>query len=207
MDDKDHVFARFKDDKPVGSIDVRLLTIPRRAGATGSRAVEVVHVRSGGAAKAAPQRVDPRVRAASWEAGFPAKQAVAAYTFVEPAIPEAAVPIAHVMPAWESAVTAVTAAPRGEAPVSVAPRGQGRPRAHPPQEPATAEMAAGAVVERVAASRRGPGRPHKAIANAPARHVADPFDASDDGANCMLCGYVIEPPREKRGLMTCAGCG
>jgi hypothetical protein len=38
------------------------------------------------------------------------------------------------------------------------------------------------------------------------RGVADPFDASDDGANCLCCGYAIQPARERRGLMTCAGC-
>jgi hypothetical protein len=38
------------------------------------------------------------------------------------------------------------------------------------------------------------------------RRVADPFDAADEGANCMRCGYLVEPARERRGLMTCAGC-
>jgi hypothetical protein len=37
--------------------------------------------------------------------------------------------------------------------------------------------------------------------------VADPFDAADDRANCLRCGYAIQPARERRGLMTCAGCG
>lgn len=40
-----------------------------------------------------------------------------------------------------------------------------------------------------------------------ARRVADPFDAEDDGANCLRCGYLVEPGREKRGLTTCAACG
>jgi hypothetical protein len=39
------------------------------------------------------------------------------------------------------------------------------------------------------------------------RRVADPFDADDDGANCLRCGYMVEPARERRGLMTCAACG
>ncbi len=39
------------------------------------------------------------------------------------------------------------------------------------------------------------------------RGVADPFDTSDDGANCIRCGYRIEAAREKRGLLTCAECG
>jgi len=59
MDDKDHVFARFKDDKPASADRRETLTIPRRAGAPGSRSVEVVHVRSGGAVRDRP-RQDPR---------------------------------------------------------------------------------------------------------------------------------------------------
>uniref|UniRef100_UPI001E36BC7C hypothetical protein n=1 Tax=Neoroseomonas rubea TaxID=2748666 RepID=UPI001E36BC7C len=54
--------------------------------------------------------------------------------------------------------------------------------------------------------RRGPGRPRKAAAAPQARPVADPFDTTDDGANCLRCGYLVEPARERRGLLTCAGC-
>jgi hypothetical protein len=39
------------------------------------------------------------------------------------------------------------------------------------------------------------------------RRVADPFHADDDGANCLRCGYLVEPARERRGLNTCAACG
>jgi hypothetical protein len=39
------------------------------------------------------------------------------------------------------------------------------------------------------------------------RRFADPFLAEDTGANCFRCGYLVEPARESRGLMTCAGCG
>ncbi|MBB5688523.1 ribosomal protein L37AE/L43A [Roseomonas alkaliterrae] len=39
-----------------------------------------------------------------------------------------------------------------------------------------------------------------------ARRVADPFDTADDGANCLRCGYAVEPEREARGLLTCAAC-
>lgn len=48
---------------------------------------------------------------------------------------------------------------------------------------------------------RGRGRPPKASSSS-----ADPFNADDDGANCMRCGYVVEAAREKRGMMTCAKC-
>ena len=39
------------------------------------------------------------------------------------------------------------------------------------------------------------------------RLFANPFSPDDGGANCMRCGYLVEPAREKRGLMTCSGCG
>lgn len=178
MDEKDRVFANFKDDKPDAPDRRELLTIPRRAGVPGSRAVEVVRVRSGGAVKAGPRRLDPQVRAASWDEGFPAKQAIVAPVFVKPAIAEATVPTAHVMPAWEPAAPAAASSP--------------------PPVPAPAPQVRG---------RRRPGRPPQAVAIAPVRRVADPFDASDDRANCMRCGYAIELTREKRGLMTCSECG
>ncbi len=57
MDDKDRIFARFKNDKPETSVRREVLTSPRRAGATGSRVVEVVHVQSGGAIKDGPSLV------------------------------------------------------------------------------------------------------------------------------------------------------
>ena len=176
MDDKDRVFARFKDDKPEASDRRELLTIPRRAGATGSRVVEVVHVRSGGAVKDRPRGVDAHVRAASWDGGFPAKRPVVAPIFVEPVVVEVAEPTAHVMPAWEPAVA------------------KEQPRL-PPVPAQQVEV------------RRPRGRPRKEPALAPTRHVANPFDASDDGANCMRCGYAIEPARAKLGLLTCAECG
>jgi hypothetical protein len=40
----------------------------------------------------------------------------------------------------------------------------------------------------------------------PERGFADPFAAEDTGANCLRCGYLVEPAREKRGLMICASC-
>ena len=39
------------------------------------------------------------------------------------------------------------------------------------------------------------------------RAFADPYATEDTGTNCLRCGYLVEPAREKRGLMTCAGCG
>ena len=63
-----------------------------------------------------------------------------------------------------------------------------------------------------------PGQPAATpVANAPrrprvarqaaGRRFADPFAAEDTGTNCFRCGYLVEPARERRGLMTCASCG
>jgi len=38
------------------------------------------------------------------------------------------------------------------------------------------------------------------------RAIADPFNPDDDRANCLRCGYAVEPGREVRGLTTCAAC-
>jgi hypothetical protein len=40
-----------------------------------------------------------------------------------------------------------------------------------------------------------------------ARRFADPFADDDSGANCIRCGYLVEPAREKRDLWTCSNCG
>ena len=107
MDDKDRVFARFQDNKPAPSDRREMLTIPRRAGATGSRVVEVVHMRSGAtpAGKERPRRIDTHVRAASWEDGFPAREVATLPVLAEP-VPTGTQPTAHVMPAWEPPETA-----------------------------------------------------------------------------------------------------
>ena len=233
MDDKDHVFARFKDDKPASAERRETLNIPRRGSAMGSRAVEVVHVRSGGAVRERPQRQDQYVRAASWDGGFPTKQTPRAFMPIDQAAPEAAEPVTHVMPAWEPAVTEAGATPAQEL-VAAPRRGRGRPRKHPVGQPVAAPAATAHAEEPATTPRRGrgrprtsvaatagaardevavvvaghdPGRPRKQTASAPTRRVADPFNPSDDGANCMRCGYAIERAREKRGLLTCAGCG
>jgi hypothetical protein len=77
----------------------------------------------------------------------------------------------------------------------------------PAWEPMAAEAAPpGAPGEPVPRPpRSAAGR--KPAAHVPARRVADPFDAEDDGANCLRCGYAVEPSREKRGLATCQACG
>lgn len=206
MDDKDHVFARFKDDKPASADRRETLTILRRAGAPGSRSVEVVHVRSGGAVRDRPQRHDQYVRAASWDGGFPTKQTPRAPIPLEQAAAEAAGPVTHVMPAWGPATAQADAAAAGGPPATPR-RGRGRPRKQLPSEPVATTASAVRAERAVVMSDRDEGRPRKQPASATTRRVADPFNASDDGANCMRCGYAVEPEREKRGLSTCSHCG
>lgn len=202
MYDKDHVFARFKDDKSEATDRRVTLTIPSRGGgALRSRVVEVVHVRSGGAVRDRPQRQDPHVRAATWDGGFPMKQSPRASMPIEGAAPESAEPVTHVMPAWEPAAAEADAAP-AEEPVVAARPDRGRPR-----KSAAATAGAARVEKPVVGPSHGRGRRRKPPASTQTRRVADPFDAADDGANCMRCGYAIELAREKRGLMFCSACG
>lgn len=177
MDEKDRVFARFKGELPEAAERREQLTIPRPARASGSRVVEVIRVRSTATSKDRPRRIDPHVRAASWDGGFPAKRPAPTLTSAALVAAESVTPVTHVMPAWESAPT-----------------------------PPVVEAAPAQAVDVAVATRREPDRAPKAIRNAPARRVADPFDGDDDGANCLRCGYAIERDRDRRGLTVCLAC-
>jgi hypothetical protein len=80
-----------------------------------------------------------------------------------------------------------------------------------PTRPAMAELVAHPMPmwERAADEPALPPRGRRAAqtADGAGRRVADPFDMEDDRANCLRCGYVIEPGRGRRGLMTCPACG
>jgi hypothetical protein len=176
MNDIDHVFARFRDNKPASVEHRERLSIPGRGAGSSSRSVEVVHARLGSAlsAKANTRRPGLHDRVAPWEASFPAQEVTPSLAVTEPDLSEAPPPVTHVMPAWTPKV-------------------------------ADAEVTASAVAE-VPAIVCVPA-PSIPARHMPTRRVADPFDAADDGANCLRCGYAIEPARETRGLMTCAECG
>jgi hypothetical protein len=113
MADVDRVFARFKDDKPEPTNRRETLSIPRRSGAGGSRTVEVVHLRSGRGATDRPQRLDSRVRAASWDGGFQAKRPIATPVLPTPVSVPVIAPTTHVMPAWDPAVTEEASSAQG----------------------------------------------------------------------------------------------
>ncbi len=179
MSEIDRVFARLGGSQSAPSEQQEVRRVPRRGGA-GSRVVEVVRV-PGTAATARQdqaQRRDSRVRAQTWDDGFPAKSAATPLPAPKPASDEPRGAVAHVMPMW---------APSAAQPEA----GQS---ASPTSDP----------VPTTAPARAGRGR-RKAVSSM--RQVADPFDPDDSGANCYRCGYLIEPARERRGLMTCAGCG
>ncbi|WP_372625011.1 hypothetical protein [Falsiroseomonas sp.] len=179
MSDIDRVFARLGGRQTAGSDQRELRNIPRKGASAGSRTVEVVRLPARGAAASedSPRRTDHRVRAATWDDGFPAKSTPPPSSAPLPVAAEAPEPVAHVMPTWTPAV----AEPSVE-PAPVAPSEAAQP-----------------ALESAKQARR--------TAQGKARRVADPFDASDDGANCLRCGYLIEPARERRGLVTCAECG
>ncbi len=63
IDDKDVVFERFKSNRPALARRDETLTIPGRAGASGSRVVQVVHLRSGAVIQDRPRRIGARPRA------------------------------------------------------------------------------------------------------------------------------------------------
>ncbi|MFM2148465.1 MAG: hypothetical protein RLZZ187_771 [Pseudomonadota bacterium] len=181
MSDIDRVFAQLGGKRSSDGDQRELRRIPRKGNAAGTRVVEVVRLPAKGAASpgGASRQTDYRLRAATWDDGFPAKSAPTPSVFapppaadaLPPVVPPAAPPVVHVMPGW--------------APSSVEPQIRPAPAAD--------------ATPRAARTRR--------TAPAVSRRVADPFDAADDVANCLRCGYVVEPAREHRGLMTCAACG
>jgi hypothetical protein len=161
-----------------------ILSAPRRSGpgAGKARMVEVVHVRRD---RSRPSKDHPRPAPASQhaETWLEALQTKPARPLlpqdIQPIVPEPTPPVVHVMPMW---------APSQPQPVSPAPK------------PDRVVGEAGMARQR---RRRMPAEPLSKVA---ARRFADPF-ADEDGANCLRCGYLVEPAREKRGLLTCLACG
>lgn len=187
MSEADRVFSgRRGPGKEIPFGEKRLIhTASRRGGVGGSRSrvVEVVHVRRGGSGPTdrQPRPVSSSVRAETWPEGFHAKpaQPVPPQDLQLPE-PEPASPAVHVMPMWEPS-------PPQPAPTVTQPD----------------EVPAAATMDR----RRQLPSPKSKAAKRTTRSFADPFAAGDDGANCLRCGYLVEPVRERRGLLTCSMCG
>jgi hypothetical protein len=109
---------------------------------------------------------------------------------------------------WEDGFPAKTMAPAAEPEPVAAEAPEPVTHVMPAWEPTRHEQPEATTAEETPAPespRRRQAAPSRAEPEA--RRVADPFDASDDGANCLRCGYMVEPARERRGLMTCAACG
>ena len=94
------------------------------------------------------------------------------------ATPAPAPPVAHLMPGWEPLLPPLE-----------------------PVEPAAKILAGVRPRPRVAKAERA-----NIQSASTQRAFADPFAADDTGANCIRCGYLVSPAREKRGLMTCLQC-
>lgn len=178
MTDIDRVFARFSAPGAAATPSRQTVTVPGR-GTRGSRVVEVVRLRSGrSAAEAAPARHAANIGAAAWGAEVSSKGSA---------------PV-------RAAATPTAAAPPSPQPVvHVMPAWQPKPVEVQPT-PSREETEASSLPAAPKAPRRTRSGPTP-------RRVADPFDANDEGANCLRCGYAVEPVRERRGLMICVGCG
>jgi hypothetical protein len=187
MSEADRVFSAWKGQgaQAPSSEKRHISSAPRKGGLGGSksRVVEVVHVRRDGPRPLAgrPHAASLTAHAETWPEGFRAKpaQPIPAQN-MQPVVPEAGLPVVHVMPMWELS----------------------------PQQPPQPMVGPGEPLVDVAASVTC--RPHIPKAKTPkvaARNFADPFADGDSGTNCMRCGFQVERAREKRGLLTCSGCG
>lgn len=178
MSEIDRVFPKLDSKKSPGSESRSHISVPRKGAATGARVVEVVRVRSGRSqAKDPPQRQAFGVHAATWPEGFPARA--------------------------ETQVLPVMAAPEVEPPKRVVPDLPMWTAPHPEVQPELPDT----ELASVEADEPKAAGPAVRASRESTRRVADPFAAGDEGANCLRCGYAIEPARERRGLMTCATCG
>jgi hypothetical protein len=183
MSDAENVFPGHDEGRARSqAAEKRFIVAPQRRGGFGrNRVVEVVHVRRDGPS---PRQEPSRpaawsVRAETWPEGFAAKSAPAFPPQPLPsAAPEPAEPVAHIVPMWAPARPQPATAVRPSDDLPVAPEAKAPRRRSAPKP--------GGEVE---------------------RGFADPFAEDDSGANCLRCGYLVEPAREKRGLMTCSACG
>jgi hypothetical protein len=103
MSEIDHVFARLGGGQSGPTEQRELRSIPRKGGATGSRVVEVVRLSPQGTTAGQDQAHRPvsKVRAATWDDGFPPKSAWGPSPSPAPVATVTLKPVAHVMPMWE----------------------------------------------------------------------------------------------------------
>jgi hypothetical protein len=184
MTEADRVFAGIKGgaSQSTGSEQRIIQRRSRQDGVSRSqtRVVEVVHVRHGAKRPADDQSrltgPDVGAEAGSDDVDTMATNHVPDLTQAAAAEPQQ--PVAHVMPMWEPRTAEV------------------------PLVASTDDMPIPAPVPakrtRRTKTRSEPG--------AAARRYADPFANDDSGTNCLRCGYLVEPVRERHGWLTCAEC-
>ncbi len=189
MSEADRVFPRHKEQgaQPSSGETRHIVSASRRGGLGGgkTRVVEVVHVQRGRAepAEDRPRPAPWKMHAETWPEGFGAKSAPPSLQHEIPpaaAAAEPAEPTVHVMAMWEPT-----------------PQPSAEPIAQPAEPPVEV-----AIVEDCTPRTSKPSAPKVAT-----RRSADPFADDDRGANCIRCGYLVEPARDKRGLWTCSKCG
>lgn len=141
-----------------------------------SRVVEVVHRRSGHTAPSVEQAPAP-----PWTAGLQGRSASASPLVGDAVATLApAAPVGHRMPDWQ--------------------------QLPPPLQPAEPAAKTSVGVRRCSRVAR-PDRSDAPSASASIkRGFADLLAVDDTGANCIRCGYLVSPARERRGLLTCMQC-
>jgi hypothetical protein len=184
MSEADRVFARMTKPSPRStSKDNEVLHVASRqrgAAASQSRVVEVVHRRSDRLTSPAEpaRRPGSSAYAASWPDGFNVRPAPSPPAAASPEAPEPAPLVGHFMPGWDPLL--------------------------PPVQPVEAAADLRLSIDRRPRTAK-PERP-KETPRSTKRAFADPFAADDTGSNCIRCGYLVSPARERRGLLTCMQC-
>ena len=178
MSEADRVFSRMTTPGSLPSPEDKqfLQVTSRRRGAVAGQSRVVEVVHRRSGHKAPPAEPVP---AASWPEGFQGRSAPTLPPAEDPAAsPVPAPPVAHLMPGWEPLLPPLQ-----------------------PVEPAAKIPAGSRPRPRIAKPEQPENQPKSAK-----RAFADPFAADDSGTNCIRCGYLVSPAREKRGLMTCKRC-
>jgi type IV secretory pathway VirB10-like protein len=185
MTEADRVFAGIKGraGQSTGSEQRIIQRRSRQGGVSRSqtRVVEVVHVRH--AAKRPvndqPFLSEAAVGPDAWSDDVDTVTTSHMLDLIPAPAAEPQQPVVHVMPTWE---------PRA---------------AEVPLAASTDDMPTQAPVPAKRTRRTKTG----SKPDAAARRYADPFANDDSGTNCLRCGYLVEPTRERGGWLTCARCG
>jgi hypothetical protein len=178
MSEADRVFARMTTPRALSSPEDKqfLQVTSRRHGAVAGQSRVVEVVHRRSGHKAPP--AEP-AHAATWQEGFQSRSAPTLPSAEDRgATPAPTPPVAHLMPGWKPLLPPLR-----------------------PVEPAAKVPAASQPRSRIVKPEQPENQPKSAK-----RDFADPFAADDSGTNCIRCGYLVSPAREKRGLMTCMQC-